>query len=39
VRDPEARKRLVARFELELTQSEWALGYRFDIVLRRTAFE
>jgi protocatechuate 3,4-dioxygenase, beta subunit len=39
VRDPEARRRLVARFELGLTQPEWALGYRFDIVLRRTPFE
>ena len=39
VRDPEARMRLVARFELGLTQPEWALGYRFDIVLRRTPFE
>ena len=39
VRDPEARRRLVARFELGLTQPEWALGYRFDLVLRRTPFE
>jgi protocatechuate 3,4-dioxygenase beta subunit len=39
VRDPEARRRLIARFELGLTQPEWALGYRFDIVLRRTPFE
>ena len=39
VRDTEARERLVARFELGLTQPEWALGYRFDIVLRGTAFE
>ncbi|HVL56597.1 MAG TPA: protocatechuate 3,4-dioxygenase subunit beta [Burkholderiaceae bacterium] len=29
-----ARDRLVSRFELGLTQPEWALGYRFDIVLR-----
>jgi protocatechuate 3,4-dioxygenase beta subunit len=34
VPDPAARARLVAAFELELTQPEWALGYRFDIVLR-----
>jgi protocatechuate 3,4-dioxygenase beta subunit len=37
-----ARERLLAQFELELTQPEWALGYRFDIVLRgpaRTPFE
>ena len=39
VRDPKARERLVAEFELELTQPEWALGYRFDIVLRSTPFE
>jgi protocatechuate 3,4-dioxygenase beta subunit len=39
VRDPEARARLVCSFELDLTQPEWALGYRFDIVLRRTPFE
>ncbi|MGB8841880.1 MAG: protocatechuate 3,4-dioxygenase subunit beta [Aliidongia sp.] len=29
-----ARDRLVARFELETTMPNWALGYRFDIVLR-----
>jgi protocatechuate 3,4-dioxygenase beta subunit len=34
-----ARDRLVANFELDLTQPEWALGYRFDIVLRSTPFE
>ena len=34
VRDPRARERLVARFELETTREEWALGYAFDIVLR-----
>ena len=32
--DPDARDRLVSRFDLELTQPEWALGYRFDIILR-----
>jgi protocatechuate 3,4-dioxygenase beta subunit len=32
--DEQARARLVSRFELDLTQPEWALGYRFDIVLR-----
>jgi protocatechuate 3,4-dioxygenase beta subunit len=32
--DTRARARLVSRFDLELTQPEWALGYRFDIVLR-----
>jgi protocatechuate 3,4-dioxygenase beta subunit len=39
VRDERARQRLVAGFELELTQPEWALGYRWDIVLRSTPFE
>jgi protocatechuate 3,4-dioxygenase beta subunit len=39
VRDARARERMVARFDLELTQPEWALGYRFDIVLRSTPFE
>jgi protocatechuate 3,4-dioxygenase beta subunit len=32
--DEQARARLVSRFELDLTHPEWALGYRFDIVLR-----
>lgn len=32
--DEKAQRRLVARFDLETTQPEWALGYRFDIVLR-----
>jgi protocatechuate 3,4-dioxygenase beta subunit len=42
VRDPDARQRMVASFELDLTEPEWALGYRFDIVLngrRATPFE
>jgi protocatechuate 3,4-dioxygenase, beta subunit len=34
VPDRAARERLVARFEIGLTEPEWALGYRFDIVLR-----
>ncbi len=34
VPDPAARNRLVAQFDLDVTQPEWALGYRFDIVLR-----
>jgi protocatechuate 3,4-dioxygenase, beta subunit len=34
VRDERARKRLVAWLDLETTQREWALGFRFDIVLR-----
>jgi protocatechuate 3,4-dioxygenase beta subunit len=34
VSDAAARDRLVAGFDLALTQPEWALGYRFDVVLR-----
>jgi protocatechuate 3,4-dioxygenase beta subunit len=34
VPDAAARNRLVAAFDLGLTQPEWALGYRFDFVLR-----
>jgi protocatechuate 3,4-dioxygenase, beta subunit len=34
VRDPAARARLVAGFDLSETAPEWALAYRFDIVLR-----
>lgn len=33
VRDPRAQRRLISTFDLETTQPEWALGYRFDIVL------
>jgi protocatechuate 3,4-dioxygenase beta subunit len=38
VRDPAARELLVCRFDLERTVPEWALAYRFDIVLRETPF-
>jgi protocatechuate 3,4-dioxygenase beta subunit len=34
ISDPRGRDRLVARFDLDTTQPEWALGYRWDIVLR-----
>lgn len=34
VRNQTARERLVAVFDLETTMPDWALGYRFDIVLR-----
>lgn len=34
VPDEGARERLVAKFDIGLTQPEWALGYRFDVVLR-----
>jgi protocatechuate 3,4-dioxygenase beta subunit len=39
VRDEQARSRLIAGFDLGLTQPDWALGYRWDIVLRSTPFE
>jgi protocatechuate 3,4-dioxygenase beta subunit len=29
-----ARQRLIASFDWDATEPEWALGYRFDIVLR-----
>ncbi len=34
VADPRAQQRLVSSFDLDLTRPDWALGYRFDIVLR-----
>jgi protocatechuate 3,4-dioxygenase, beta subunit len=34
VPDEKARQRMVASFDIELTQPEWALGYNLDIVLR-----
>ncbi len=34
VPDAAARARLVAAFDLDLTEPDYALGYRFDIVLR-----
>jgi protocatechuate 3,4-dioxygenase beta subunit len=40
--DPAARARLIATFDLDVTQPDWALGYRWDIVLRgrgATVFE
>jgi protocatechuate 3,4-dioxygenase beta subunit len=36
VRDPKARERMISRFDLETTVPEWALSYKFDIVLRGT---
>jgi protocatechuate 3,4-dioxygenase beta subunit len=42
VPDPKARQRMVAQFDLEVTQPDWALGYVWDIVLRgreATVFE
>jgi len=37
VPDEKARQRMIARFDLEITQPQWALGYKFDIVLRGPA--
>ncbi len=37
VPDKRALERLVARFDLETTEPEWALGYQWDIVLRGRA--
>jgi protocatechuate 3,4-dioxygenase beta subunit len=34
IRDPRGREKLVARFDLEATQPEWALGFQWDVVLR-----
>jgi protocatechuate 3,4-dioxygenase beta subunit len=34
VPDEKARERMISKFDLETTQPQWALGYRFDIVLR-----
>ena len=39
VRNPAARELLVARFDLETTEPEWALAYRWDVVLRKTPIE
>ena len=35
VRDPKARERMVCAFDLSATKPDWALAYRFDIVLQR----
>ncbi|GAB2751841.1 protocatechuate 3,4-dioxygenase subunit beta [Salinifilum aidingensis] len=37
VRDPAARERMISRFDLDTTVPEWALSYKFDIVLRGSA--
>ncbi len=39
VRDPKARQLLVASFDLATTKPEWALAYRWDIVLGPTPME
>jgi protocatechuate 3,4-dioxygenase, beta subunit len=33
VGDREARQRMISTFDLETTEPEWALGYKFDVVL------
>ena len=33
VRDPKARERMISSFDLATTKPEWALAYRFDVVL------
>ena len=37
VRDPEARERMIARFQLDHSVDHWALAYEFDIHLRGPA--
>jgi protocatechuate 3,4-dioxygenase beta subunit len=42
VPDPDARRRLVSAYDHDLSEAEWALGFRFDVVLRgraQTPFE
>jgi protocatechuate 3,4-dioxygenase beta subunit len=34
VRDERARDRMIARFDLDTTIEQWALGYQWDVVLR-----
>lgn len=34
VSDPRGQQRLISSFDLSLTRPEWALGYRFDLVVR-----
>jgi protocatechuate 3,4-dioxygenase beta subunit len=34
VRDRRDRERLISTFDLSLTRPEWALGYRFDLIVR-----
>jgi protocatechuate 3,4-dioxygenase beta subunit len=39
VPDAAARERLIAAFDIDATEPEWALGYRFDVTLGRTPME
>jgi protocatechuate 3,4-dioxygenase beta subunit len=34
VSDQAARNRLICELDMSVTEPEWALGYRFDVVLR-----
>ena len=36
VPDPKARERMVSAYDHDATVEQWALGYRWDIVLRGT---
>ncbi|HWK28732.1 MAG TPA: protocatechuate 3,4-dioxygenase subunit beta [Solirubrobacter sp.] len=38
-RDPEAAKRMICAFDYESTEEQWALAFRWDIVLRSTPME
>lgn len=38
-RDPEAAKRMICTFDYEATEEQWALAFRWDIVLRATPME
>lgn len=37
VTDEKAQQRMISRFDMDLTEPEWATGYAFDIVLRGRA--
>jgi protocatechuate 3,4-dioxygenase, beta subunit len=37
VPDPRARERMIAAFDIDVTQPDWALGFTWDIVLRGQA--
>ena len=39
VRDAAARELLIARFDAERTEPEWALAFEWDVVMRATPFE
>jgi protocatechuate 3,4-dioxygenase beta subunit len=34
IADPAARERLICAFDIDLTRPDWAVGFRWDIVLR-----